>query len=175
MPKWGKCALLNAEVDLEMEEEKNTQASPTEASIVHEFDKSKGSFFSPKLLVVLIVVILLGIGSGYLLSSRGGSSLGANLVGGQNSSNIAKGTVEGSNDTSTFKDTAEGVLKTGGIDGEGTYHLVRPGGDSQNVYLTSSIVDLSKYINRKIKVWGQTQKAQHAGWLMDVGRIEVLE
>ena len=87
---------------------------------------------------------------------------------------VAKGTTEGSTDTSTFKDTAEGTLKTGGIDGEGAFHLVRPGGDSQNVYLTSSIVDLSKYVNQKLKVWGQTQKAQHAGWLMDVGKIQVL-
>ena len=52
--------------------------------------------------------------------------------------------------------------------------MVRPGGDSQNVYMTSGTVDLSKFINKNIKVWGQTQAAQHAGWLMDVGRIEVL-
>jgi len=37
----------------------------------------------------------------------------------------------GSNDTKTFKDTAEGTLKEGGIDGEGAFHLERPGGDSQ--------------------------------------------
>ena len=74
----------------------------------------------------------------------------------------------------TFKDIAEGILKGGGINGEGQFHLVRPGGESQNVYLTSSAVDLSKFIARKIKVWGETQTAQHAGWLMDVGRVEVL-
>ena len=28
---------------------------------------------------------------------------------------------------------------------------------------------------KKIKVWGQTQTAQYAGWLMDVGRVEVAE
>ena len=66
-------------------------------------------------------------------------------------------------------------MKEGGIDGEGQYHLVRPGGDSQNVYLTSSLVDMSKFLNQKIKVWGETQKAEKAGWLMDVGRVEVLE
>ena len=65
-------------------------------------------------------------------------------------------------------------MKEGGADGEGAFHLERTGGVSQNVYLTSAIVDLSKYVNKKIKVWGQTQKAQTAGWLMDVGRIEVL-
>ena len=80
----------------------------------------------------------------------------------------------GSNDTKTFKDIAEGDLKTGGIDGEGQFHLQRPGGESQNVYLTSSIVDLSAYVGKKVKIWGETHKAQHAGWLMDVGRLKVL-
>jgi hypothetical protein len=88
---------------------------------------------------------------------------------------VQKGDVVGSDDTKTFKDVAEGTLKPGGIEGEGQFHLVRPGGDSQNVYLVSSIVDLSKFENRKIKVWGSTQTAQHAGWLMDVGKVEVLK
>ena len=90
-------------------------------------------------------------------------------------SSIQKGMVVGSTDTKTFKDTATGKLQAGGIDGEGQYHLVRPGGDSQNVYLTSSIIDLSQFIGHTIKVYGQTQAAQHAGWLMDVGRVEVVE
>lgn len=90
-------------------------------------------------------------------------------------SSVEKGKIYGSDDASTFKDIAEGKLKEGGIEGEGQFHLERPGGPSQNVYLTSSLVDLSLFINRKIKVWGETQKAQKAGWLMDVGKIEVLE
>jgi hypothetical protein len=43
------------------------------------------------------------------------------------------------------------------------------------VYLTSSLVDLSQFVKRKIKVWGETQKAKVAGWLMDVGKVEVLQ
>jgi len=78
-------------------------------------------------------------------------------------------------DKKTFKDQAEGVLKEGGIDGEGNFHLERPGGESQNVYLTSSTVDLSLYIGKKIRVYGQTFAGQKAGWLMDVGLVEVLE
>ncbi|MDO8269715.1 MAG: hypothetical protein Q7T54_03530, partial [Candidatus Levybacteria bacterium] len=62
----------------------------------------------------------------------------------------------------------------GGIDGEGEYHLERPGGDSQNVYMSSSTVDLAQFTGRKVKVWGQTNSAQKAGWLMDVGKVEVL-
>ena len=76
-------------------------------------------------------------------------------------------------DKKTFKDSAEGTLREGGIDGEGNFHLERSGGVSQNVYLTSTTVDLSGYIGKKVKVWGQTFKAEKAGWLMDVGLVEM--
>lgn len=160
-------------------EEKSTSVSgenfPPESGISPIASiSSNAPFFSQKLLIVLIVVVILGIGSGYILGKKGTGekSLTAGSI---NSSSVPKGTVIGSGDTKIFKDTAEGVLKTGGIDGEGQFHLVRPGGDSQNVYLTSSSVDLSKLIGKKVKVWGETQKAQHAGWLMDVGRVQILE
>ena len=76
-------------------------------------------------------------------------------------------------DKKTFKDSVEGILREGGIDGEGNFHLERPGGVSQNVYLTSTTVDLSNYIGKKVKVWGQTFQAEKAGWLMDVGSVEM--
>lgn len=142
-------------------------------SILHNFNqKQSDSFFSTQIIAILVLVLLLGIGSGYLLSQKGSK----NSFGGKTTNaSIAKGTVIGSDDLETFKDPAEGVLKEGGVEGEGQYHLVRPGGDDQNVYMTSSLVDLSKFVGKKVKVWGQTQKAQVAGWLMDVGRVEVLE
>lgn len=131
------------------------------------------SVLTPKVIMLLAVVVVVGLLSGYFISNKSGAGV-SKITNSVTGSSAAKGTVVGSNDTSTFKDTAEGNLKEGGIDGEGAFHLERPGGISQNVYLTSSSVDLSKFIGKKIKVWGQTQKAQHAGWLMDVGRIEVL-
>ncbi|MDO9028114.1 MAG: hypothetical protein Q7U68_04545 [Candidatus Roizmanbacteria bacterium] len=76
-------------------------------------------------------------------------------------------------DKKTFKDSVEGILREGGIDGEGNFHLERPGGVSQNVYLTSTTVDLSNYIGKKVKVWGQTFQGEKAGWLMDVGSVEI--
>lgn len=152
-----------------------TAASP---SLLHDFKQADQSLYSMKQLIIYIgAVVLLGIGSGFMLSkitaknSAGGNA--ATKTG--NSSSISKGTVVGSNDLATFKDTAQGILQSGGINGEGQYHLVRPGGDSQNVYLFSAAVDLSAFVNKKIKVWGQTQTAKTAGWLMDVGRVEVLE
>ena len=133
------------------------------------------SIFTQRLFIFLIVAIVMGGISGYILSNKKGASVHMTTTNGSvNSSEISKGNIVGSDDMKTFKDIAIGTLKSGGINGEGQFHLSRSGGDSQNVYLTSSSVDLSKFIGKKIKVWGETQKAQYAGWLMDVGRVEVL-
>jgi hypothetical protein len=126
-----------------------------------------------KTIAVFALIAVLGIGSGFVLS-KVTKATGNQIVPLQNLGTNLKGKTFGSKDTETFKDVAEGKLAEGGIEGEGQFHLVRPGGDSQNVYLTSSLVDLSQFVGKKIKVWGQTQKAQTAGWLMDVGRVEVL-
>jgi len=153
--------------------EEKTQEEEKDQPLIHDFNKENlKNAFTPKVIALLVVIVIVGLLSGYFISNKTGP-MGVKTTS-VSSSNASKGTIIGSNDTSTFKDTAEGTLKEGGIDGEGAFHLVRPGGDSQNVYLTSSSVDLSKFIDKNIKVWGQTQKAQHAGWLMDVGRIEVL-
>ena len=163
-----------------MDDEKN---AVSQEPVIHDFSSDASFFprsgislretFTPKILAIFAVFIVLGLFTGFILSSgKGIISIGK---GGTTASNISKGEVFGSDDTKTFKDTVSGILKKGGIDGEGVYHLVRPGGDSQNVYLTSSIVDLSQFLDRKIKVWGETQKGKRAGWLMDVGRVEILE
>lgn len=81
----------------------------------------------------------------------------------------------GVKDPKLFPDSTEGVLKEGGIEGEGSFHLERPGGASQNVYLTSSTIDLSQFVGKRVKVWGKTYKGEKAGWLMDVGYLEVIE
>ncbi len=134
------------------------------------------SIFTRNLFIILVAAAILGGITGYVFSSKKGAAGGStpNSVS-VDSSKTSKGAVVGSNDTKTFKDIATGTLKNGGINGEGQFHLVRAGGDSQNVYLTSSSVDLSKFVGKKIKVWGQTQTAQYAGWLMDAGRVEVAE
>nr|MBI5455672.1 hypothetical protein [Candidatus Levybacteria bacterium] len=157
--------------------EKNIETKDLEQPLIHEFSKETlKSSFTPKIIALLVGVVFLGVISGYFLASNNGSlPAGKIQTSLPNGATVSKGMVVGSNDIKTFKDIAEGVLKEGGIDGEGSFHLVRPGGESQNVYLTSSSVDLSKFIDKKIKVWGQTQKAQSAGWFMDVGRVEVLE
>lgn len=147
--------------------------SVTSESGFHTFGKTGKSSISLISIIVFLVVILLGIISGYFLAQNTHKSV--SLGGTTPVSGLKVGDVVGSNDTSVFKDSAEGTLQTGGINNEGQYHLVRPGGDSQNVYLTSSSVDLLQFVNHKIKVWGATQTAKTAGWLMDVGRVEVLQ
>lgn len=150
--------------------------APTDASKSKSQEKimNKQSFsLNKKTIIIFAVVVLLGIGSGFVFAS-GRSSKVVQVGTGTNLSTIKAGTVFGSPDTKAFGDPATGVLKKGGIEGEGAYHLERPGGASQNVYLTSSVLDLSQLVGRKVKVWGETNTAQTAGWLMDVGRAQIV-
>ncbi len=132
-------------------------------------------------LAIVILAIVGVVGGVYLAKSRlsnspvspNGTSTNTNIPTDQGS--IKVGTVYGSKDESNFPDHAEGVLVAGGVGGEGSHHLVRVGGASQNVYLSSSVVDLDTVINARVEVWGQTMGAKKAGWLIDVGRLKVLE
>lgn len=151
----------------------SSQQASTAQSVMHPVNPAKHGVSGGKVFFVLIVMIVLGVGIGYgasFFSAATGTSL---VPAALNPNAPVKGKTYGNGSTSIFKDTAEGVLQNGGDQGDGAYHLVRSGGPSQNVYLTSSTLDLSQFVGSKIKVWGQTQTAQHAGWLMDVGKVEV--
>jgi hypothetical protein len=178
LPKTKKYGLLNKGGECKMDAKIDQVQKPAQTQpLIRNFNQdSLKSAFTPKVFALLLVVVIVGVISGFLLSQVGTLST-KNIKTGTVASgtSVAVGTIIGSSDTKTFNDTAQGTLKEGGIDGEGAYHLVRPGGDSQNVYLTSSSVDLSQFVGKNIKVWGATQTAQHAGWLMDVGRIQILQ
>lgn len=143
---------------------------PPKVSVLQKFPISNAA---PRQLVILgIVVVFIGIISGYALSRLGGGvGGGVEVAPGAK----IKGNEIGIEDTKTFRDSATGVLREGGIDGEGTHHLEREGGASQNVYLTSSVVDLGEFVGKKVEVWGETFKGQKAGWFMDVGRLKIVE
>ncbi len=130
-------------------------------------------------LVSILMVLGLGLGSGFLLAqitiATGVVNKKVEVIEIAEDAEIKKGLVVGADDSGQFPDVAEGELVEGGIDGEGTHHLERPGGESQNVYLTSSNVDLDKFVGRKVKINGKTFDAEKAGWLMDVGKLEVIE
>lgn len=156
---------------------KNDIPSSQRKSIVHSFDEKK-SPMDKKIIVVLFVAVLLGGLTGVIGASLtgSGSSIGDSEGAPSTVKEAAeKGSIIGAEEEGSFTDEAEGILKEGGVEGEGAYHLERPGGESQNVYLTSSVIDLSEYIDRKVKVWGETNAAKRAGWLMDVGRLQILE
>jgi hypothetical protein len=130
------------------------------------------------LIIVSLIVVVAGIGSGYLLSTATAdnqtSPSAVDTATGE-VMEIKEGETYGVKNGASFTDEAEGVLVSGGVKGEGSHHLMRPGGPSQNVYLTSSVLDLDQFEDTEVKVWGETFAAQQAGWLMDVGKVEVLK
>lgn len=127
----------------------------------------------PMYVGIALLVVLLGVGTGWFLSNRTSARSSSPTKSAPGAKTSA--TEAGIGDEKTFKDSAQGALQEGGISGEGTHHLVRPGGDSQNVYLTSTVIDLGSFVGKKVQVWGQTISGQNAGWLMDVGKIKVIQ
>jgi hypothetical protein len=141
--------------------------------LVHTLDGSK----KPNVMryVVLLVIVLAGIGSGFILSKTlGNPASKSSGTGTSQTSNSGEPNPQSATTNQVFSDSAEGDLQENTSKMEGSFQLVRPGGVSQTVYLTSSVLDLSKYVGKKVKVWGQTYAAKSAGWLMDVGKIETL-
>lgn len=124
------------------------------------------------LLGIVIAAVVLGILTGFVLSTKSNGSKISSL----SVSTTAKNAQQ---DTKTFKDFAEGTLKARPQPSdadeyvEGTHLLTREGAVS--VALTSSVVDLSQYEGKKVKVFGETQKALKEGWLMDVGKVEEIK
>ncbi|MBI2405591.1 hypothetical protein HYV21_00865 [Candidatus Microgenomates bacterium] len=147
------------------------RAVPQKATLFAKFSFVRG-LPRPMLLAVL-VVIGAGIFTGYFLSQKGPAGISGKFEVAPGAKVTGEGI--GLEDTKTFRDSATGVLKKGGIDGEGTHHLEREGGPSQNAYLTSSVINLNEFVDKKVEVWGETFKGQKAGWLMDVGRIKIIE
>lgn len=148
------------------------QTAQSTTPVMHSFREENQGVSMGKALFILLFSAVLGISSGWALVSvvHEGETKSAPTK----ENEVVSGQTYGSDDTKAFPDKAEGTLEEGGINGEGQYHLVRSGGDGQNVYLTSSTVDLALFVGHKVKIWGATQEGQEAGWLMDVGRIEVL-
>jgi len=126
-------------------------------------------------LLIIVFVAFIGIFAGYLVA-KNFPKTNKQITKADNKTGSANNlsAKAGQKDTKLFPDVAEGTIKKGGIDGEGTHHLVRKGGKDQYVYLTSSVIDLNLYQNKKVKIWGKTYAAKTAGWLMDVGYLELL-
>ncbi len=141
------------------------------------FEKITKKLFDPKnptklLLSVTIGALILGVLTGVVLSSTGGGI--------QSPLSLTDAPAKSAEqDTRTFRDFAEGTIELKPTPKkpteytEGTHLLKRDG--AVPVALTSSVVDLAQYEGKKVKVYGETQKAIKEGWLMDVGKVEELK
>ncbi len=143
-----------------------------QSELAGKITKPLSSSENPTRLILGVVVAALVLGSltGYILSTKENTSKVSSLVTGKANSAEA--------DTRTFKDFAEGVIKAKeqpaeGEYTEGTHLLIREG--AVPVAITSSVVDLSEFEGKKVKVYGETQKAIKEGWLMDVGKVEEIK
>lgn len=122
-------------------------------------------------------VVLFGIASGFGLSrikATNSTQSTPQTNAPADSDQITVGETYGMNGE-IFTDQAEGIIIKGGIDGEGAHRLLRPGGESQIICLTSSILDLDLFIDHQVSIWGETFDTQKCGWFMDVGRVKVEE
>lgn len=154
----------------------NTPSQPQEARQTIPLRSVPKRNMLSKVLPILIVAIIIaaGVFSGLVFSSRGKSPKQASSATIQNDKNLPPDVQQSFNQT--FKDQAEGIIqKNDQFDkyAQGTHKLIRPGGDSQTAYLTSSVLDLNQYVGKKVKVFGETFGSSQVGWLMDVGKVEV--
>jgi|SRR3989338_8750089 len=125
-------------------------------------------------IIIVVVVVAAGIFSGLVFSSRN-----------KNAKSQAKAAIDEEQLTGeqkqsfaqTFRDEAEGTVEKNDFKeyAQGTHKLIRPGGESQTAYLTSSVLDLDQYVGKKVKVYGETFGSSQVGWFMDVGKVEVVQ
>ena len=157
--------------------EQNTQ-NPQDTSFKTPVTKIGGSasLFSKLLPFILVVIVIVAGGlSGLVLASRT-KSASREVKSTQAQEEVPKEVKESL--AQTFRDEAEGTIqKNDTLDKyvQGTHKLLRPGGESQTAYLTSSVLDLDQYVGKKVKVFGETFGSSQVGWLMDVGKVENIQ
>ncbi len=166
-------------------EEKPPLNENKDEPLIHQLEveqKSTSDMSLRSMFILFLLVIVAGITSGFAVNYF--TKSGVTIGGGADSSK--KATAEAStekckdimtaDEKKTFKDDAEGTLKDGGHEsGEGSFHLERnKKDDSQTAYLTSDSVDLSPYVGKKVRIYGETFASQNVGWLINVGCVELL-
>ena len=141
--------------------------------VLKSFSSANDSSKKNTLVMALtsFVVVILGVGTGYVLAGP----VKSEGMGTQNTPEqveVKEGEAGLDESQASEKEAPIGILKEGGIEGEGMYHLERPGGPTKNVYLTSTVLNLQSFVDKKVQVWGDTLAGAKAGWLMDVVKIK---
>ena len=154
-----------------------------EENLVQQFPTNQKKFNLKEILFpvgIILAIIIAGGVTGYFLVNRGQGSMmvatqSKQLTGGAET--VQTSTEVGIKDEKAFKDTSQGkiVINDNKDITEGSHKLLRPGGASQTAYLTSSVLDLNQFLGKCVQIWGETFAGQKAGWLMDVGRIKILD
>lgn len=125
-------------------------------------------------IAVIVIIVAAGILTGIIISSRNKNAIIA-----KKAALVEEDLPEAQKQSfsKTFRDDAEGVIEKNDLDkyAQGTHKLIRPGGEDQTAFLTSSVLDLDQYIGKKVKVFGETFSSSQVGWLMDVGKVEIVE
>ena len=149
---------------------------PEKPSIMKQFPSSKIKGKGSSLLILgSIFVVLFGVGTGWFLSGTGAASKGEKpKVEEKKTVDRGNGVIE-IGEAGEEADEAEGTLKEGGVKGEGTHRLERDGGPSQTICLTSTMIDLQEFSEKKVKIWGETISPIECPWLMDVVKIKAIE
>ncbi len=149
---------------------------PQEKHLIKELDPVKETKVTISLpaVILTLAIIAAGVFTGFILATtrKTGGTTATVVNGGKNDTGVPTSV---GRDCKMTGEVPEGILKTGGIDGEGTHHLERDGGPARNVYLTSSVVILDNYVDKKVRLCGETLGAQQAGWLMDVLKLDVIQ
>ena len=165
---------------LDMDSESTSTRSATETPDTSLTQKGSMKSVRPLFIGLCLAVIVAGTATGMGIKKLNAKTSGVVSEDGSPiqqvaTDNIKNGDVFGSSNEAAFKDAVEGYVEIGGLDGEGSHKLLRAGGPSQTVYLTSSSTDLDKFQGMEVKIWGETFKGQKVGWLMDVGRVKIIK
>lgn len=169
--------MIDLDKDVKVAPVINTEPTPPVQFTVEKSIPMKNKKTFPFVIILFLVVAVAGFYTGAwykaLNSGKITSPSLANIQSEVPQTGAKVGDIYGSADEKSFKDQATGVIEKGGFNGEGTHKLLRPGGVSQTVYLTSSTIDLDSLVGDQVTIWGDTFKGQKVGWLMDVGRAKI--
>ncbi len=126
--------------------------------------------YSRLFILVLIIAVALGVVTGYIVANKRLTATDSGLP------KIEEAPKSAQEDQRLCRDFAEGTIearKPSAKEGdytEGSHLLIKEG--AYPVALTSSVVDLSQYEGKKVRITGETQKAIKEAWLMDVCKVD---